>query len=170
MRTTLVLDQGYQPINMVPFTKALSYMWHGKVDVLVDYEVQAHGSAMIPAVVRFNYGISRKKQKVKFSRQNVLVRDKFKCQYCGLQDPTAELTYDHVIPRSQGGTTCWENIVMACVPCNSSKANRTPAQAHMRLLKAPVRPTWIPSFNARLFDVRHVPEEWKDYWTIELDQ
>lgn len=169
MRTTLVLDCGWQPINLVPFTKALAYIFRDKVDVLEEYGVQVHDTLMMPAVVRFNYGISRKKQRVKFSRQNVLVRDGFKCQYCGVRGPKTELTYDHVVPRAQGGKTEWTNIVMACISCNATKANRTPAQAGMMLKKKPIRPTWIPTFNAKLFDVRNVPAEWRDYWTIELE-
>ena len=170
MRTTLVLDQGYQPINLVPFTKALAYIFRDKVDVLEEYEVEVHDDYMMPAVVRFNYGIERNKQRVKFSRQNVLVRDGFKCQYYGHTGPKAELTYDHVVPRAQGGKTEWTNIVMACVDCNHGKADRTPEQAGMKLRKKPLRPSWIPTFNAKLFDVRDVPVEWKDYWTIELKE
>jgi 5-methylcytosine-specific restriction endonuclease McrA len=75
------------------------------------------------------------------------VRDDGTCQYCGVKRPRAELNLDHVVPRSQGGTTSWENVVCSCVPCNLRKANRTPDQAGMRLLRLPVRPRWTPAFR-----------------------
>ena len=75
-----------------------------------------------------------------------------------------------MVPRCQGGKTEWGNIVMACYRCNQAKADRTPTQADMRLVKMPVRPTYIPMFNARLrVQKKDVPAEWRDYWSIELD-
>ena len=81
-----------------------------------------------------------------------------------------ELTYDHVVPRSKGGLTTWENIVSACYACNRRKANRTPAEAGMRLRATPVRPSWIPAVQIRVSN-RSVPDAWRDYvyWTAEID-
>ena len=132
---TLVLDMGYQPINAVPFTKALSYIVKGKVDVLENYERAIHPDWQMPAVVRLTHWINTHKQRVRFSRQNVLVRDRWRCQYCGGRFATSELTFDHVIPRSRGGRTEWENIVMACQACNARKADKTPTEAGMALRK-----------------------------------
>ena len=73
-------------------------------------------------------------------------RDHYTCQYCGVQPGTEELSIDHVVPRSQGGMSSWENCVLACVACNKRKADRTPEQAGMRLRKRPVRPTWKPLY------------------------
>ena len=165
---TLVLDMGYQPINTVPFTRALSYIAKGKVEVLEEYEQPIHPDWKAPAVVRLTHWIQPFKSRVKFSRQNVLARDRWRCQYCGERKATRELTFDHVVPRAQGGRTVWENIVMACVACNAHKADRTPEQAGMKLRKRPVRPAWLPIFNMALSQVVSIPPEWRDYWTTEL--
>jgi 5-methylcytosine-specific restriction endonuclease McrA len=165
---TLVLDMGYQPINAVPFTRALTYIAKGKVEVLEEYEQPIHPDWQAPAVVRLTHWIRPHKNRVKFSRQNVLARDRWRCQYCGERRATRELTFDHVVPRAQGGRTVWENIVMACVDCNARKADRTPEQTGMSLRKRPERPPWLPIFNMALQQVVSVPPEWRDYWTTEL--
>ena len=77
---------------------------------------------------------------VKLNRRNLFARDQNRCQYCGRRRPTTELSLDHVIPRSQGGTNAWDNIVCACVRCNVKKGGRTPEQAHMVLVRKPVQP------------------------------
>ena len=169
MQTTLVLDQGYQPINTVPWTKAMLYIAKGKADVLEEYEREVHFNLGMPAVVRIRHRIDTKKKRIKFSRQNVLARDHFRCQYCGAGGRNTVLTFDHVIPRSRGGRTEWENIVMACEPCNAKKADKTPREAGMPLKSRPMRPTWVPIFNVSLRNVIDIPSEWRDYWTAELE-
>jgi 5-methylcytosine-specific restriction endonuclease McrA len=168
MQQTLVLDQGYQPINAVPFQKALGYIVKGKVDVLASYERVVHPYWQMPAVVRLTHWVQTHQRKVKFSRQNVLIRDRFVCQYCGVSMNTGQLTFDHVQPRSRGGRTTWTNIVAACSECNSHKANRTPQEAGMKLRKRPVQPTWLPMYNMTLQRLQDVPSEWRDYWIVEL--
>lgn len=165
---TLVLDSGYLPVNVVSWQRAVSYIARDRASVLEEYDREIHAGLNMPAVVRLNNSVQRSRQRVKFSRANVLSRDKGRCQYCGTRLPSDQLTYDHVIPRAQGGKTVWENIVMSCVPCNAAKANRTPQQADMRIIRQPVRPSWIPQYNPRL-RLRDVPEEWKDYWNVELE-
>lgn len=85
---------------------------------------------------------------VKFSRENLLDRDDYRCQYCGNQLEPTLLNMDHVIPRDQGGKTSWENIVTSCIKCNSKKANRLPHQANMHLIKKPERPRWRPFISS----------------------
>ncbi|MAV39410.1 MAG: HNH endonuclease [Puniceicoccaceae bacterium] len=85
---------------------------------------------------------------VKFNRENLFDRDNYQCQYCGNQMESAQLNMDHVIPRDQGGKTSWENIVTACIQCNSRKANRLPHQAQMHLIKKPERPRWRPFISS----------------------
>ncbi|HEY3360203.1 MAG TPA: HNH endonuclease [Polyangia bacterium] len=165
---TLVLDQGYMPVNVVDWRRAMSTIARARADVLEEYAAVVHAGVQMPAVVRLNRPVARHELRVKVSRQNVLARDRGRCQYCGRRFPSAELTYDHVTPRAQGGKTTWENIVMACVDCNRTKGNRTPAQAEMRLLRPPARPGWVPRYNTRL-QTPEVPPEWRDYWTIELE-
>lgn len=169
---TLVLDMGYQPINTVPFTRALTYLAKGKVEVLEEYEQPIHPDWVAPAVVRLTHWIRPHRKRVKFSRQNVLARDHWTCQYCGKRFSTRDLTFDHVIPRSRGGKTSWENIVTACggtpTSCNHVKADRTPEEAGMKLRKKPMRPTWLPIFNFALQEITRIPPEWRDYWSSEL--
>lgn len=85
---------------------------------------------------------------VKFNRENLFDRDNYQCQYCGNQMEPTQLNMDHVIPRDQGGKTSWENIVTACIQCNSRKANRLPHQAQMHLIKKPERPRWRPFISS----------------------
>ena len=105
-----------------------------------------------------------------FSRRNLFRRDHNTCQYCGKRPGTSELTIDHVMPRSRGGGSSWENCVLACVPCNRRKANKTPTEAHMHLLKPAVEPTWTPIMEVPIARVR---QSWKHfvsdrYWDVAL--
>ena len=104
-----------------------------------------------------------------FTRFNLFLRDRFSCQYCG---DTHELTFDHVVPRSQGGRTTWSNVTTACAPCNLKKGGRTPTQAHMHLHQPPFRPTAHHLHeNGRAFPPHHCHESWRDYlyWNVELE-
>lgn len=84
-----------------------------------------------------------------FTRRNLFLRDDFTCQYCGRRGTTDHLSVDHVLPRSRGGSTSWENCVLACVGCNARKADRTLKEAGFRLLRTPIRPRWTPYLNLR---------------------
>ena len=108
---------------------------------------------------------------VRFSRRNIFERDKNACQYCGKRIPKADLTLDHVVPRSRGGVDSWDNLVLACMPCNIRKANRTPEEAKMPLIRRPVKPTWLPQLGARI--PRSQLASWQRfvdtaYWDVEL--
>ena len=84
------------------------------------------------------------RMEVAFSRKNLFRRDGYRCQYCDARRPTHELSIDHVIPRSRGGQTSWENCVLACIRCNTKKGDRTPRESGLRLRRAPARPAWSP--------------------------
>jgi len=174
MERTLVLDQSYQPVQIVSWQKALTLLFLGKCEILSEYEGLVRSTLLvirIPAVVRLLNAFRRHKKAVKFSRVNIYGRDKYSCQYCGAKKPINDLTYDHVMPRAQGGKTVWGNIVTACEGCNRKKANRTPEQAGMRLLKVPVQPTATPVLVVTV-SRESVPDAWRDYlyWTAELEQ
>jgi 5-methylcytosine-specific restriction endonuclease McrA len=131
----------------------------------------------MPSVVRFLRAIRGKKKAVKFSRQNVYVRDGARCQYCAGKVARHEATYDHVVPRAQGGKTTWENIVIACVPCNQKKGGRTPTQAQMKLRSTPVRPKKLPEVISITFTFQPgMPDSWRTwlrdvaYWNAELEE
>lgn len=111
------------------------------------------------------------KQTVKFNRRNIFARDHNQCQYCGKKFSTQELSLDHVIPRSQGGGTSWENIVCACVDCNVRKGGRTPRQANMTLIRKPEKPKRSPILNAKMAQKKY--RSWQSfldnaYWSVEL--
>jgi 5-methylcytosine-specific restriction endonuclease McrA len=125
----------------------------------------------VPRIIRLHRYDRVPKQPVKFNRRNVFARDENRCQYCGKRFPTSELTLDHVMPRSQGGLTTWENIVCACVDCNVRKGGRTPEQAHIRLIRRPVRPKTSPVLHLKLGHQKY--QSWKTfldnaYWSVEL--
>lgn len=172
MERTLLLSQGYEPLATISWQRAVSLLTLGKVEVVEEYDRTLRSTFLVikmPAVVRLISAFRRHKKRVKFSRHNILARDRWKCQYCGSKVKTHEMTMDHVVPRSQGGTTCWENIVTSCEPCNAAKADRTPEQAKMKLRKKPARPNWVPIFSIQLSGAP--PEQWASYvyWTAELE-
>ena len=114
------------------------------------------------------------RRNIRFSRRNVFIRDGSTCQYCGRSFPTSDLNLDHVVPRSQGGKTTWENIVCSCVPCNKRKGGDLPDRAGMRLVSAPGPPRWSPEYAFSLR--RPIHKEWVPflnvvdftYWNLEL--
>jgi 5-methylcytosine-specific restriction endonuclease McrA len=170
---TLLLTQGYEPIQIISWQRAITLLALDKVDVIEEYDAEIRAPSVIvrvPAVVRLRKAFRRHAKPVKFSRVNIYARDGYRCQYCGVKCTIAELTYDHVIPRSKGGHTTWDNIVSACYGCNREKANRTPAEARMKLLAVPARPTWMPAVQIRV-SAKSVPDAWRDYvyWTGEID-
>lgn len=125
----------------------------------------------VPRIIRLLGYDKLPRQDVKFNRRNIYARDSNKCQYCGKKFPTTELSLDHVVPKSQGGKSSWENIVCCCVRCNVKKGGRTPLQASMHLITKPVKPKRSPVINIRLADERY--HSWKQfldnaYWTVEL--
>jgi 5-methylcytosine-specific restriction endonuclease McrA len=107
-------------------------------------------SFRIPEIIVLTRYNGRQSRGLKLSRRNVIERDEGTCQYCGRRAETGKLTIDHVVPRSRGGQTCWENVVAACTACNDAKGDRTPDEAGMRLLREPRRPRWASTISARL--------------------
>lgn len=162
---TLVLDMSYQPLHAVSFRKAIKYVVNGKVNVIENYDIFIYQDWKMPAVVRLPHWISKRTAPVKFSRRNVLLRDKGRCQYCNVSGLQAEMTFDHVIPRSRGGKKQWDNIVTACRRCNSLKADRTPEEAGLKLIRKPAQPRWLPLSGASVLtlETAQVPDEWREY-------
>ncbi len=125
----------------------------------------------VPKVIRL-LGYDRlPEQHVKLNRRNLFARDRNQCQYCGRLYPTSELSIDHVVPRAKGGGDTWENLVCSCVRCNAKKGGRTPEEAHMALVRKPVRPKRNPLISLRLGQERYA--SWKTfldnaYWSVEL--
>lgn len=127
---------------------------------------------LVPRIIRLPRYDRMPRNEVRLNRRNIFGRDQNRCQYCGHRFSTSELSIDHVIPRTQGGRTSWENVVCACLECNVKKGGRTPHQAHMLLITKPVRPKTSPLIVQRLKDARYT--SWKAfldeaYWSVELD-
>jgi 5-methylcytosine-specific restriction endonuclease McrA len=125
----------------------------------------------VPRVIRLLSYDKLPRQTVKFNRRNIFARDNNQCQYCGKRFPTTELSLDHVVPRSQGGQSTWENIVCACVACNVRKGGRTPKEAHMALIRRPEKPKRSPLLNLKLTHRKY--QSWRTfldnaYWSVEL--
>lgn len=178
---TLVLNASYQPVARITWQRAITLLFLGKVEVVEEYEDKTIRSVTfevkMPSVVRFLRMLKRRKPVIRFSRENVYARDNGQCQYCGNKVTRPEATYDHVHPRSQGGGTHWENIVIACVPCNQRKGGRTPDQAKMKLKTVPVKPTKLPETLRLTFAFQKgMPASWANwlrdmtYWHGSLDQ
>lgn len=131
----------------------------------VNFEVQ------VPRVIRLLTYDRLPRQTIRFNRRNIFARDGNRCQYCGKRFVTSELSLDHVRPRSQNGDTTWENIVCCCVKCNVKKGGRTPDQAHMHLIRPPVKPKRSPLLSIKLGNPKY--ESWKSfldsaYWSVDL--
>jgi 5-methylcytosine-specific restriction endonuclease McrA len=187
----LVLNRNWQPVNVAPVARALVLVWNDAAKVVdpanfqlytwegwsqlspLDGErfIQAVRFRMrVPEVIALSHFDRLPTATVAFSRRNIFKRDHYTCQYCGRQPGSAELTIDHVVPRSQGGESRWDNCVLACMNCNKIKADRTPIQARMRLKRQPQRPSW-----SLIYATHDRPiESWSKfisnaYWNVELD-
>jgi len=174
MESTLLLNATYEPLLVISWKKAITLLCQGKVEVLEEYEREIHGisiSFRLPSVLRLLIKIRPHQQVVKFSRQNIFSRDKYKCQYCSRKLKAGDLTFDHVTPLARGGKTTWTNIVAACVVCNSKKSGHTLQEAKMKLIKEPIRPTWSPVLTLTI-GFRETPVSWRDYlyWNTSLTE
>lgn len=191
-RPTLVLNRSWQPVGVATVSRSLVLLWNDNAHVVdpADYRLYTwtDWSKLIPGdnepfiqAVRMRLRVPEvvaltgydrvPVNAVTFSRRNIYKRDRYTCQFCGAQPGSEELTIDHVVPRSQGGISTWENCVLACVGCNKRKADRTPEQARMPLRKQPIRPVWRPLYAAHAARI----DSWsrflsEAYWNVELDE
>jgi len=172
----LVLNADFRPLSYYPLSlwswqDVIKAVFLDRVDVVSNYdqEVRSPGFSMkLPSVVSLKAFVPQDRPPA-FTRFNLFLRDGFTCQYCGT---CGDLTFDHVVPRSRGGRTTWENIVTACARCNLTKGGRTPAEAAMQPFRRPVRPsTYDLQDRGRRFPPNHLHESWMDYlyWDIELE-
>ena len=148
--SVLVLNASYEAINICNLKRAIVLIFKGVACTEEETEYEISAATMVikaPAVIRLRKYVRIPYRVVRFSRKNVLLRDKYTCQYCGKQFPPAQLTLDHVIPVSRGGKTQWDNVVTACKKCNLAKGNRKPHEANMTLLKTPKAPPVVYYLN-----------------------
>jgi len=161
---TLVLNRLYFPVHIISWKAAMSLLYTGKATAIdVDYVVYdwdnwieftknqngnycyAHSAkyrVAIPDILILQDFANVPRREIKYSRENVFHRDGYVCQYCGKKFKRDDLTIDHVVPKSHGGSNNWDNIVSSCEPCNAKKADRTPGQANMHLMHPPSEPQW----------------------------
>ncbi|GIL16150.1 MAG: HNH endonuclease [Chloroflexota bacterium] len=143
----LVLNASYEPLNIVSVRRAIVLLLKEKAELIETAEAKIRAERMqfdVPLVIRLVAFVPiPRRLPLPLSRRTVLARDLYTCQYCGTQPGRNELTLDHILPRSRGGATSWENVVTACGPCNRRKGNRTPDEANMRLLSTPGRPRFV---------------------------
>ncbi len=192
----LVLNRSFFPVNVTSVRRAFCLLYQGLACAVdsnyqtfnfrswAELSVSVHddgaglvGRAIrVPRVILLMTYDRLPKREVRFSRLNIYARDRQRCQYCGARLPKSDLNLDHVIPRSRGGRTTWENVVCCCMRCNGIKGGRTPREAELRLLAPPRRPKWTPLFHASIRDVKY--KEWLpflnvvdlSYWFLELDK
>ncbi|MBW1766913.1 MAG: HNH endonuclease [Deltaproteobacteria bacterium] len=173
MEHVLLLNITYEPLRIINWKKAITLLCVGKVEVIEEYGRDIHSVSFtikLPSVVRLLKMVKKPKNPVRFSRQNIYARDRYKCQYCGVRFSIEDLTYDHIIPKSRGGKTEWKNIVTCCIDCNRRKGGQIPSEASMKLIRKPTRPTWVPVIRITIIGFRHIPQSWRDYlyWNVEL--
>ena len=164
----------YHPLSVWPWQDAIKASYLGRVSIVAVYDRVVHSPSIqlnLPSVIALKSYVTPARQPA-FTRFNVFLRDCFVCQYCGDRFPTEQLTFDHLIPRSRGGRTNWDNIVTACTDCNTLKGSNFGREFSMRPLRQPSPPTtWQLLENGRCFPPNHLHESWHDYlyWDTELD-
>ena len=188
--SVLILNRFYMAVRVVNVRRAFTLLYRGCAEVITiddhqyssydfdtwcevsqilalekqageDYLQAVNFEIQVPRIVRLTRYDKLPKSTVRFNRKNLFARDNHQCQYCGQTRPLSQLSLDHVVPRSLGGRTTWENIVCSCMKCNSRKGGRTPSQAGMALLSKPVKPHSNPSMTIPLNDPRY--ESWKTF-------
>jgi 5-methylcytosine-specific restriction endonuclease McrA len=192
--SVLILNRSWIAVQVADARRAISLLYRGYAKVVspVDYSTydfddwkELSKSAedycihtvdfkiRVPDVIVLTLFNGLHRREIKFSRRNIFERDKNMCQYCSRQFKKAELTLDHVIPRSSGGRSTWENLVLACVPCNVRKGSRLPDEAGMPLVRPPRKPRWVPYTGENLSSMRK--PSWQRfvdaaYWDVELKE
>jgi 5-methylcytosine-specific restriction endonuclease McrA len=164
----------YYPLSVWPWYEAVKASFMGRVHIVSEYDrvVRSPTAEMrLPSVVALKQFIPLTKRPA-FTRFNVFLRDRFTCQYCGDRLPAHRLTFDHVVPRSRGGRTTWENVVTACADCNLTKGSLLAQESGLHPLIAPRSPTTYElRESGRGFPPNFLHESWRDYlyWDTELD-
>lgn len=159
----LLLDYKNKPLRICSWKRALRLLLKGKAQCaksirnIEDY--LSIDNTQIPKVIRLNYDVAVPNAELPFCRENVFVRDEYTCQYCGKKFRASDLTLDHVYPKSRFGPDIWENIVACCKECNQFKADKTPKEAGMKLLRRPFRPKGYFEFEMKKYSYRE-----QQYW------
>ncbi len=178
-RPALVLNADYQPLSYFPLSlwpwqDVVKAVFLDRVNVVAEYDREVRSPSWrmrLPSVVSLK-AYAPSVGRPAFTRFNVFLRDGFRCQYCDQRQRSEELTFDHVVPRSRGGATTWENVVTACATCNARKGNRAAAECGMKPRQAPRRPSAYELRDVgRRFPPNYLHEGWSDYlyWDTVLE-
>jgi 5-methylcytosine-specific restriction endonuclease McrA len=161
----LVLNATFEPINVTAVRRALVLLLKGvaQAEEMNHAEVHSASNAVkVPSVIRLLAYRHIPQQTRALSRKNILLRDRNTCQFCGRQFPASELTLDHVVPRSRGGRSSWENLVACCYQCNNRKGDRTPEEAGLLLVRRP-RPFTLHTSRQLMRLLGRQDEKWRKY-------
>ena len=175
----LVLNADFRPLSYFPLSlwswqDSVKAVFLERVNIISEYErvVRSPNFEMrLPSVISLKEYVHLDRRPA-FTRFNVFLRDRFTCQYCGGNLPSEDLTFDHLVPRSRGGRTTWDNVITACQICNLQKGNRMPHECGMHPLKPAGQPsTYQLQENGRAFPPNFLHESWNDflYWDTELE-
>ena len=161
----LVLNATFEPINVTAVRRALILMLKGVAQAEETNHSEVHSTSkaiQVPSVIRLLTYRHIPQQSRALSRNNILLRDRNTCQFCGFAFATSELTLDHVLPRSRGGRSSWENLVASCYQCNNRKGDRTPEEAGLKLQRRP-RPFTLHTSRQLMRLIGHRDEKWRKY-------
>ena len=164
--SVLLLNFTYEPLGIVDLARAVRLLFARKVEVVHrgDRDIRTTSIAFpLPSVVRMLYYVRRARKRVALTKKNVLLRDDYTCAYCVTRGSSHDMTVDHVVPRSRGGSSAWENLVACCAACNARKRDRTPVEARMPLRRAPREPRSIPWVVVRR---NTAADEWGKYLAL----
>ena len=175
----LALNADFRPLSYFPLSlwswqDTVKAVFLERVNVVSEYDYEVHSPSFamqLPSVIALKQYVPLNRTPA-FTRFNVFLRDGFSCQYCGGSFKAEDLTFDHVIPRSRGGRTTWDNVVTACAPCNLRKGHGISERVGMFPLKKPMRPSnYLLQELGRAFPPNFLHESWRDflYWDTELD-
>ena len=174
-RPALILNADYRPLSYFPLSlwpwqEAIKAVYLERVNVAAEYEEVVRSEKLtlpLPSVIVLkNYVVPTKT--VPFTRATLFLRDEFTCQYCGYKGK--DLTFDHVVPKSRGGKTRWDNVVAACQSCNLRKAAKTTSQAGFKLKKTPTKPSPEVLLNkGKKFPPSDMHKSWSDFLYFEKD-
>jgi 5-methylcytosine-specific restriction endonuclease McrA len=188
--SVLVLNRYYLAVHVVGVRRAFGLLYRGLAEVIQvenghyanydfdswlvlselramdpdPYDDWVHAvrfDIQVPRVIRLGTYDRQPRQSLRFNRRNLFARDNHRCQYCGRAFPENQLSLDHVLPRSRGGPTTWENVVSSCLRCNTHKGGRTPQEARMTLLSEPRRPTQNPLLTVKLNNPKYA--SWRPF-------
>jgi len=161
----LVLNATFEPINVTAVRRAMVLMLKGVAQAEEISHTQVHSASRsleVPSVIRLLAYRHIPQQTRALSRKNILLRDRNTCQFCKSILPASELTLDHVVPRSRGGRSSWENLVACCYQCNNRKGDRTPEEAGLALARRP-RPFTLHTSRQLMRLIGNKDEKWRKY-------